>query len=905
MAITIIGMLLFSGVVQGATVVPPLGLLPLNQAAIPEPLNLYQFVKNKAVAIKLGKAFFWDMQVGSDGMTACATCHFSAGTDTRTRNTLHPGKNGLFDVQQGPNQTVQPTDFPFHQRQTPADFQAATVVRDADDVVGAQGVRLNQLVNVVPGSRFDVGVPLPDPVFNVNGVNVRQVTGRNTPSVINAVFNFANFWDGRASAFFNGSSPFGPLDPNAGVWFNTGGALTKQKVSIQFGSLASQATGPPLNDVEMSYRGRTFPQLGRKMLSLTPLAVQTVHPYDSELGAYSRATIQPNGSLGGEKGLKTSYAQMIRDAFQDNLWNSSQLTPDGFTQMEANFSLYWGLAIQLYEATLVSDDTKFDQFLAGDLTALTDQQQEGFNIFFGVGRCDVCHGGSTLTNATVGAAAFLNLDTNLLIELMPVASGKQIIYDLGYNNTAVRKTNEDFGRGADSPFPNLLTGDNIPLSFSMQAELQAQNLLPFLAPLLPANIPFDFPVANDGSFKVPGLRNIELTGPYMHNGGMRTLEETVLFYTRGGDFPNNNKANLDINIAEILAMQNEPLVQSAVVDFMKSFTDDRVREEAAPFDHPEIFIPDGDSVNDMALIHMPATDDVGNKAPAPVVTLTPSLTSPQLTGTPVTFSAAVQSGVGPFEYRFWVNSGSGFSVVQDYSAANTFAWTPAATGAYDILVDVRSVGTSIMRETSTKLFFYQIISSVAATGVSVVPDLTSPQASGTPITLTASGQGGSGSYEYRFWLNSGSGYSIVQDYGAANTLVWTPAATGNYDILVDVRNTGSTALREASTNLFYYQIISSSAATGVTVTPDLASPQATGTPITLTASGQGGSGSYEYQFWLNSGAGYSIVQEYSAANTFVWTPAVTGNYDILVDVRNTGSTASREALAKLFFYQVQ
>jgi FtsP/CotA-like multicopper oxidase with cupredoxin domain len=191
-----------------------------------------------------------------------------------------------------------------------------------------------------------------------------------------------------------------------------------------------------------------------------------------------------------------------------------------------------------------------------------------------------------------------------------------------------------------------------------------------------------------------------------------------------------------------------------------------------------------------------------------------------------------------------------------------------------------------------------------ATGVTLTPNLTSPQALGTTITLTAAGQGGSGSYQYRFWLNSGSGYNIVQDFSASNTLAWTPTLTGNYDILVDVRTAGSTSLREASTKLFFYQIVAPPA-TGVSVTTSLASPQAPGTPITLTATGQGGSGSYEYQFWVNSGSGYNIVRAYSASNTFVWTPATIGNYDILVDVRNAGSTAVRDALTKLFFYQVR
>jgi len=43
-------------------------------------------------------------------------------------------------------------------------------------------------------------------------------------------------------------------------------------------------------------------------------------------------------------------------------------------------------------------------------------------------------------------------------------------------------------------------------------------------------------VAVDGAFKTPGLRNVELTAPYFHNGGQLTLEQVVDFYNRGGDF---------------------------------------------------------------------------------------------------------------------------------------------------------------------------------------------------------------------------------------------------------------------------------------------------------------------------------------------------------------------------------
>ena len=52
--------------------------------------SLTGIVANRQNVLLLGKALFWDQQTGSDGV-ACATCHFHAGADRRTRNQLEPG----------------------------------------------------------------------------------------------------------------------------------------------------------------------------------------------------------------------------------------------------------------------------------------------------------------------------------------------------------------------------------------------------------------------------------------------------------------------------------------------------------------------------------------------------------------------------------------------------------------------------------------------------------------------------------------------------------------------------------------------------------------------------------------------------------------------------------------------
>src|SRR6185503_2323848 len=98
------------------------------------------------------------------------------------------------------------------------------VSRNRSDVVGSAGVVRQTFVDVTDGSAVDIGTASgAASVFTLGGLKVRQVTSRNTPSVINAVFNLRNFWDGRANNVFNAATPFGAADTRARVLVVSGG----------------------------------------------------------------------------------------------------------------------------------------------------------------------------------------------------------------------------------------------------------------------------------------------------------------------------------------------------------------------------------------------------------------------------------------------------------------------------------------------------------------------------------------------------------------------------------------------------------------------------------------------------------------------------------------------------------
>ena len=118
--------------------------------------------------------------------------------------------------------------------------------------MSSQGVFKTHFVDVVPGNAVDRCIQEPDPIWNVGGTKVRRVEPRNTPTMINAIFNFRNFWDGRAAFFFNGVNPVGPRDPLARVFqVQPDTSVLPVAVLIDNASLASQATGPPGSPFEM------------------------------------------------------------------------------------------------------------------------------------------------------------------------------------------------------------------------------------------------------------------------------------------------------------------------------------------------------------------------------------------------------------------------------------------------------------------------------------------------------------------------------------------------------------------------------------------------------------------------------------------------------------------------------
>jgi len=439
----------------------PAALAPSNENDYYAGATRAQKVAARNAAAALGKALFWDMQVGSDSVQACASCHFHAGADNRTKGQLNSNTNGgdttSFEAlaadgsQILPNGEVGTNSFPLHKLVDPAIptdpmVNPDNIERTTNDVMSSMGVsRFTEFVDIPVIGTFlpatsgvaslppDIGHSVTDPVAINDGL--RRVEPRHTPTFFAATLNFDNFWDGRARHDFNGGSVFGASDPQAHVFVDPGNAngndFTATRQVIRFSSLASLATGPALSENEMSFAGRNWAKLGKRLLQgnhsgppgnnnnpqnkgrVVPLANQLVSTTDSIMGIYSNQGGSacdglPNADrsvtgpyVAGKPGLCISYPGLIKRAFYPALWQNTNrhlngCYTDGRPDLHANQCATNSVAIPvLNSAGTAVVDSPADPFDNYVLTIAPDradadnrdqftQMEANMPLFFGL-----------------------------------------------------------------------------------------------------------------------------------------------------------------------------------------------------------------------------------------------------------------------------------------------------------------------------------------------------------------------------------------------------------------------------------------------------------------------------------------------------------------------------------------
>jgi cytochrome c peroxidase len=195
-------------------------------------------------------------------------------------------------------------------------------------------------------------------------------------------------------------------------------------------------------------------------------------------------------------------------------------------------------AIAAYERSLVSFDSPFDHFIAGDANAISDAAKRGWQLFNAKARCHLCH---ALADNQRDATLFMDNDFhNIGIGIL-----RHRVAPLA------QQAERELAQG------HLTAIDTAAITSEMSV------LGRFLVTRVQSDI---------ASFKTPGLRNVLVTGPYFHDGSMETLWDAMDHYNKGDGI---NDPWLDKDM-QPLAL-TEPEIDD-VVAFLASLTSPQYRE---------------------------------------------------------------------------------------------------------------------------------------------------------------------------------------------------------------------------------------------------------------------------------------------------------------------------------------
>lgn len=179
-------------------------------------------------------------------------------------------------------------------------------------------------------------------------------------------------------------------------------------------------------------------------------------------------------------------------------------------------------AIAVYERTLTGLNSRFDQYMRGDVTKLSQEEINGFNIYMGKARCGVCH----------YAPLF--------------GPGLPPFYDITDHHSVGVPEKDSVSKYSIDPDKGAFKASGNPFT--------------------------------KFSFKTPTMRNIALTAPYMHNGIFKNLERVIDFYNdgAGGKFTKDMRPGMEgLPFLTIIPfpLQLNDTEKKELVAFLGSLTD--------------------------------------------------------------------------------------------------------------------------------------------------------------------------------------------------------------------------------------------------------------------------------------------------------------------------------------------
>ena len=187
-------------------------------------------------------------------------------------------------------------------------------------------------------------------------------------------------------------------------------------------------------------------------------------------------------------------------------------------------------AIAAFERTVISGDSPFDRYLyGGEKGAMSESAIRGLQLFRVKARCQDCH--------AIGQTSSIFTDNKFHNLGVGFSSIEPRLFEIIDTFRASKESDKEIDE-------SILTQKDVSELGRFVVTLDMEDI---------------------GRFKTPGLRNIAVTAPYMHDGSIETLEEVIELYNQGGE----ENPMLDSGIRPLKLTETE---KADLVEFMKALT---------------------------------------------------------------------------------------------------------------------------------------------------------------------------------------------------------------------------------------------------------------------------------------------------------------------------------------------
>lgn len=395
----------------------------------------------------------------------------------------------------------------------------------------------------VPASSFADPKPLSVGIERLN---------RNAPALINLADSNWFYWDGRTDSL--ASQSLHPLfnKKEMGLTFNTLTTLIKKYHKDDYEKLFGKLPGKTYQTSLDSKSSLT--KTNKMSIEVSAYALATLSSFDTLdkiLVESQKVRRAPASILGEYAANRTLNSEVVLQPNETNSLTKTVETPRPVEQVALNIAL----AFEAYQLGLVAKESAFDTFLnklvetrdvsASLSTEFSETELTGLKVFIGQGQCILCHNGNNFTNQGFHN---IGLPANELVDAIELPVGRaQGVLDIkgsryNCNSRQLKKLRKKWP---------IATRKN-----------SACDELPYLST---ENLELV------GAFKTPTLRNIALTGPYMHDGRFATLEEVIDHYDQADSKP--AMGHREESIQPLNLSRNR---KAALIKFLESLTSEVV-----------------------------------------------------------------------------------------------------------------------------------------------------------------------------------------------------------------------------------------------------------------------------------------------------------------------------------------